>query len=88
MADLEDVMELKTMVGRLQRQVDQAQGRLDSQTQRLQDEFGCATLKEAEVLLDKLSKDEVRAKAQFEKAFKAFELKWGNVIQEIEADGT
>ena len=76
MADLSDLTALKKQVDDLQRTADRASGALEQAMSRLKDEFGCASLKDAKVLLKGLQTQETETKEAFDGAFSAFEEEW------------
>lgn len=68
---------------RLKREVDnataeaqRAKGALDQLTSQLEDEYGCRSVKEATVLLEKLEAQAEEAQRKFQKALKDYERKW------------
>jgi hypothetical protein len=72
--------ELKEKVEELQRKADKAQGALETAEERLQEEFNCKTLKDAEILLKAMEKDAEAAKAKYEKELEEFMEEWGDVL--------
>jgi DNA repair ATPase RecN len=73
MADLQDVLDLKKRVERLQREADHAAGALSETMKQLSKEFQCRSLEDAEEKLKQLKKAEAKAQASFEKALAEFE---------------
>jgi hypothetical protein len=80
MADLNDVLELKKRVEKLQRDADRAAGALAQTLAQLKSEFGCSSLEAAEALLKKAKTDEQKAQVAFDTALAAFEEEWGEAL--------
>lgn len=67
---------LKAEVERAKSDAERAQGALDQLMSRLEKEFECSSIKEAQKLLAELEAKEKAAKAAFQKAFTDYERKW------------
>ncbi len=59
-----------------------AAGQLDAAMSRLEEDFGCKTIKEAEKKVKQLTKDATSAEAAYETALADFEEKWGEYAGE------
>jgi hypothetical protein len=73
MSDIQDYMELKQGVERSRREMDKAIGAVEQLQARLEKEFGCKTLEEAEILLKEKNKEKEKAHKAFNKAFQKLE---------------
>ena len=73
MLTIEAFTELKQRVAGIQRDYDRATGAAQQLRQRLLDEHGCKTTKQAERLLIKLQQETEREEKQFAKALRLFE---------------
>ena len=58
-------------------EADQAKGALAQLTEQLKEEFGCTNLKQAEAKLEELKEKQEQADKEFQRALKAYEVKWG-----------
>lgn len=79
---LDSILDLKKKVEELQRRADKAQGALDGLVRRLEEEFGCSTLEEAQILLEEFEQEEKDAEKAFKKAMRKFQKKWGDLLDE------
>lgn len=61
---------------------DRAAGQLEGAMARLQEEFGCGTLKEAEKKAKQLSREADAAEASYNEAMTDFEERWGEYAGE------
>ncbi len=82
MADLKKYIELKRKVETAQQKADRAEGALQQVMKQLKSEFGCTTLDAAKKKLLLLTKQESKAKKEFDSAVKEFEEKWEDEIEE------
>lgn len=82
MANLADLTALKKQVDNLQRTADRASGALEQAMSRLNEEFGCGSLKEAEKLLAELKTQEEETKDAFDTAYSDFEEQWEDQLVE------
>lgn len=73
MADIQDYMDLKQEVEKSRREMDKAIGAVEQLQTRLEKEFGCKTLEEAEALLKKKNKEKEKAHKAFDIAFQKLE---------------
>ena len=64
---------------------DKATGQLEAAMERLQNEYGCTTIEEAEKKLAQLDRDAAKAEAGFEKTVTAFEEGWDERLDEESA---
>lgn len=72
----ERYQQLKNQVESARTEAARAQGMLDSLLQRLKNEFGCASVKEAKVKLATLCKEHSKLEAEFETMLEDYESKW------------
>ena len=79
--DLARYKQLKTEVDELQREINKAEGALEQLTERLQSEFGCKTLEQAEKLLRKMQKEAKQAEDEYNEALSEFEEQWLEVLE-------
>ncbi len=82
--NLQQYQQLKSRVDALQKSVSRAEGALGQLTARLEKEFGCKTLKDAEKLADKLEKDRRAAEGCFDVQLAEFEQDWSASLGEEE----
>lgn len=80
--DLKRYEKLKSQVDQLQRDSDRAAGALSSMMKRLEEEFQCKTLEEAESLSSQLKQEVGQAEAKFNEALEQFEEEWGETLDE------
>jgi len=80
--NLDRYRKLKADVDRCQREADRAEGALSQLMAKLEEEFGCKSLKEAEKLLVKLRKESKKAEKEFGEALNEFEEKWEEVLSD------
>jgi len=76
--NLRKYMELKKKVELAQQKADRAEGALQQVMNRLEEDFECSSVEDAEKKLKILEKQKQKAKEEFENAVEAFEEKWGN----------
>lgn len=69
-------IDLKDRVSKAQEEAAQATGALDQITERLEQEFNCSTIEEAESFLKKLEKKAEKENKEFETALEEFEDEW------------
>lgn len=79
--DLKRFTQLKSNTERLQREVSRAEGAHQELLKRLQVEFDCGSLKDAEKLLVQLRKDFAKIEKSYETSLADFEEKWGDVLE-------
>lgn len=75
-SSLNEYLDLKSRVEKLQREADRNAGALEQSMARLKEAFNCSTLEEAEKLLKKLTKEEAEARGAFESALNKFMEEW------------
>ena len=63
---------------------DRAQGQLEAAMERLEEEFECTTLKEADKLQKQLDKEAAEAEAEYEAARDEFEEQWAERVDDDE----
>lgn len=80
MADLDDLLELRTRVDELRREADRADGAYSEALRRLQTEFGCDSIEQAEKRLAKLKTEELRAAEEFDAELQTFKEKWAEEL--------
>lgn len=68
--------ELRRFAEEAREERDRAAGQLEAAMQRLEEEFGCKTIKEAQRKLKALQKETDAAIAEYEKQANAFEEEW------------
>lgn len=73
---------LKSRVEAARQTRDRAAGQLDGIMARLQTEFKCSTIEEAEKLAKKLERDAVVAEREFDEAAAQFERDWGEHLRD------
>ena len=78
--DKRKFQELRRQFKAAEKEANQAQGQLDELMRQLQDEFNCSTVEEAEELLARWRKDELRLTERYNQRLKKFEDKWKDVI--------
>lgn len=78
--DLVRFDELKKKSAKAKSDADRAAGELDGQLKKLKADFGVDTIVEAEVLLEKLTKEEAEAEQKYNTELAAFEEKWKGKI--------
>ena len=81
MIDLKRWEQLKAQVSKLRREADMAEGALRQLTARLETEFGCKTLAEAEEKLKRLERESDEANKQFSEALADFEAEWKDKLE-------
>ncbi|HPT36512.1 MAG TPA: hypothetical protein PK309_08300 [Bacillota bacterium] len=73
---------LKAQADELERKISRAEGALEQTMQRLQSEYGCKTLGEAQRKLKQLKAEAEQSAAEFEQAADEFETKWSKVLED------
>lgn len=86
--DLKQYERLRRKADDLKREVDKAEGALEQLIGRLESEFDCKTLAQAQKMLKKLSADEAKASKKYESDLAEFEEEWGKVLERTVDDGT
>ena len=61
---------------------DKAAGQLEAATERLESEFGCKTIAEAEKKLAQLEREAAKAEGAFDKAVAVFEGEWDDRLDD------
>lgn len=79
---VEEYQQLKKRAEKARADADRAQGALEQQLQKLENEFDCRTIEEAEELLGKLQKEEQEAEQSYQKELEVFEEKWGEQLDD------
>jgi len=77
---LDQYQKLKQRVDRLQREADKAAGARAERLKRLEDEFGCKSIKEAEKLLAKLEAEAKKVESDYQQAAAEFYEEWGDKL--------
>ena len=80
MADLNTLANLKRRAEAAQQTADRAQGAYDQLMAKLQQDFECASIEEAEKKLASLEQKNKKAEAAFEEAVEEFETKWATKL--------
>lgn len=80
---LDDFESLKRKVAELQSRKDRADGALAEHMKRLKKDYGVASLKEAEQLLEKLKEDEQDKAGRYLAAKKDFERVYADVLGDV-----
>ena len=80
--DLERYKELKQKVAELQQEANRAEGQLKGVMERLEREHGCASIKQTDVKVNKIQEKLTTLEANFDKALKKFEEKWGDKLDD------
>ena len=73
---LQRYQKLTSVVDRLQRELDRAEGAYGQLMSRMKEEHGCDTLEEAEKKAGTLERQSKKAEQEFETALDEFERKW------------
>jgi hypothetical protein len=81
MSDLNDFIDLKKNVEELRSKVHRAEGSLEQGMKRLENEFGCKSLEEAEDELKELRRKEEKEKKAFQKALAKYEKEYEDAIE-------
>ena len=81
MASIAQITDLKAKVERLRQEKARAEGGLAQVLVRLQEEFGCKTIADAEALLKKTKAEEAKAEEAFTTAMEEFQEKWGESLE-------
>lgn len=80
MATLTEIQKLKEKVEKLNQEIEQSKGALTEAIRRMEKEFGCRTLGEAQTLLVSLKEQTQESRQEFEAAMKEFDEKWGDEL--------
>jgi len=80
MVSQEEFDALKKKVERCQREADRAQGAYEQQMKKLEEDFGCKSIEEAEEKLSEIHAQLKEAELTFESEFNAFNEKWGDLL--------
>lgn len=80
---LDDFETVKRQIGILRRDRDKALGTYEGLLKRLESEFNCKSLQEAEELLDGMIKKERNLQSLWSKQLSLFKKKWGHKLKEI-----
>lgn len=86
MSKLSDYLTLKKQVEQLQTDADRAEGALDQLLSQLKKEFGCKSLKEARILLRKLTTELEQLEHDSRTKITAFEEKWSERLRGVQRD--
>ena len=81
MASIGQIEVLKGKVESLQREADKAAGQFEACKKRLKDEFGCDSLKEAEALLEKMTRETQGLEKEVEQALEKFKKEYADVLE-------
>ena len=77
----EEFLELQKLVKQAREQASRAEGGLAEIMKRIEDEFGCDSLKAAKTKIKKLQQEKAEAEEKFEAGKRDFEKHWSNDIQ-------
>jgi len=80
MSAIKKYQELQSKVERAQGNADKAEGALSQVMERLQNEFNCSSLKQAQKKLNEMIQEEEEAKEEFETAVEEFDEEWGDKL--------
>jgi len=80
--NLEEYKRLKKKVEDLQRESNRAEGKLKGLMDRLEEEQGCTSLKEADEKVTKIQDRLQKLEDKFDKALETFKEKWGDKLDE------
>lgn len=81
---LDDFEKIKREVAELERRAHQATGAFNQIMKRLKKEFGCATIKEAEALLEKKKKRELIYAKKWMKMKKVWLKKYKHLLEKVD----
>jgi predicted nucleic acid-binding Zn-ribbon protein len=81
--DLKRFEQLQSQVSVLRRQQAKAEGALEETMRRLESNFGCKSLRKAEVLLEQLQKDAEEAREAYEQELARFETEYGELLEGV-----
>lgn len=81
--DIDEYKKLKANAEAAQSEADRAAGRLEQAISRLEEEFGCKTIKAAAKLLSDLEAELAQAEKVYNDAKREFEEQWGEHIATI-----
>ncbi len=73
---------MKAEVERLKRESARAEGALEQLMNRLQEEFDCESIEEAQAKLEELDRAAKKAEKKCDKAWKEFEENFGHLLEE------
>lgn len=79
--DLKRVTELRGRLDNLRQRVERAKGALDSTLRRLKEEFGVASLEDAEVELRRMKGQRKSQEKRLSRALREFEKKYGDILK-------
>lgn len=82
MSLLSELAELKKEAEQARREADKAAGALEQLHQRLQDDFGCASVDEARKELVRLEKEEKALLRQYEKLRQEYTERWTTELEQ------
>lgn len=71
-----DIIRMRKEAGKAKSEAEQAKGVLRELMARLQSEFGCADVKQAQAKLDQMEKEKRELEKQFKTALADYERKW------------
>lgn len=71
---------LKDKAKKAAQEADRAEGALEQEWKKLQDNYEVDSLEDAEGLLEELAKEEQQAEKKYEESLEAFEEEWGELI--------
>lgn len=78
MSDLQKIARLKKRAESMRREADEAKGALNQCLETLKEEFDCASIEEAEELLETLHNGVSKAKGKLNRALSRYEARWGD----------
>ncbi len=82
MSNIASLESLQRRIDTLRSQKDRAEGELKAALETLQEEFGCASIGDAEALMTAMRKKIAKAEEQYDREFRKFETKWGAVLND------
>ena len=80
MVDINEVMELKKNVKRLEQEKERAKGRVDQLLETLKEVFDCSSVKQAQELLKKKESELEMLGSKYKSSLNSFTEKWGDKI--------
>lgn len=81
MGDVADLAKLRDLAESLKRDAAKADGALERLEKQLREDHKCESFSDAEELLEKLQKDERRARKSYESAVRKLERHWGDRLK-------
>ena len=82
MTTIEKYQELSNKIDKYQRNIDRAEGSLNTLLEKLKADFKCNDITTAKTLLTKLQKEAGTAEKKLQTDLDAFEDKWGDILND------